>query len=50
MGERAGIAPGFYAHKFVYDAQSDTVTCPAGHRMALRTGPPNRGANGPRAW
>ena len=50
MGERVGIAPEFYADKFVYDAQSDTVTCPAGHRMVLRTGPPNRGANGPRAW
>ena len=37
MGERVGIAPEFYADKFVYDAKSDTVTCPAGHRMVLRT-------------
>jgi hypothetical protein len=37
MGERHGMAPEFYADKFVYDPSSDTVVCPAGHRMVLRT-------------
>ncbi len=37
MGDREGISPEFYADKFVYDPASDTVTCPAGHRMVLRS-------------
>ncbi len=37
MGDREGISPEFYADKFVYDPTSDTVTCPAGHRMVLRS-------------
>ena len=37
MGDREGISSEFYADKFVYDAQSDTFTCPAGHRLVLRS-------------
>ncbi|MGI0156056.1 MAG: IS1182 family transposase [Thermoplasmata archaeon] len=37
MGDREGIAPEFYSDKFVYDPSSDTVLCPAGHRMILRS-------------
>ena len=37
MGDREGISPEFYADKFVYDARSDTFTCPAGHRLVLRS-------------
>jgi hypothetical protein len=32
-GERAGISPEFYKDKFRYDASTDTIVCPAGHRM-----------------
>lgn len=32
-GERAGIAPEFLKDKFHYDPSTDTVVCPAGHRM-----------------
>ena len=35
--EREGIAPEFYPDKFVYDPSMDTVLCPAGHRMVLRS-------------
>ncbi|MGI0131385.1 MAG: IS1182 family transposase, partial [Thermoplasmata archaeon] len=31
--ERAGISPEFSREKFVYDPVSDTIQCPAGHRM-----------------
>jgi transposase len=31
--ERAGIAPEFGKDKFRYDQSTDTVVCPAGHRM-----------------
>ena len=37
VAEREGIAPEFYADKFVYDPSTDTVLCPAGHRMVLRS-------------
>lgn len=37
MGDREGISPEFYSNKFVYDPPSDTVLCPAGHRMVLRS-------------
>ncbi len=32
-GERAGMSPEFYKERFVYDSISDTIVCPAGHRM-----------------
>ncbi len=37
MGDREGISPEFYATQFVYDPSSDTVVCPAGHRLLLRS-------------
>ena len=32
-GERVGITPEFYKDQFRYDPSTDTLVCPAGHRM-----------------